>query len=278
MAVKIITDSTCDLEVEEGRALGIEIVPLHVIFPDSEYLDGINLSKQQFYRLQAKSPVLPKTSQATPEAFAQVFRRYPDDELVVITISSKLSATYQSAFTAKSAVENPNIWVVDSKTAALGLALLVLEAVKLRDKGYSAAQIAESITALTDKVKIFGIVDTLKFLKMGGRLSSATAIIGEMLNIKPIISVIDGEVKSIGKGRGKKGAYKFVLDALKKDMPSSEYEIIFAHSDSPEQIKKFIGVITSELGIKRYKTIEIGCVVGTHTGPDTLAISYISRG
>lgn len=134
MAVKIITDSTCDLELEEGQALGIDIVPLHVIFPDAEYLDGVELKKQQFYRLQAKSSVLPKTSQATPEEFAEVFRKYPDDELVVITISSKLSATYQSALSAKSMTENPNIRVVDSKSAALGLALLVVEAVKLRDK------------------------------------------------------------------------------------------------------------------------------------------------
>lgn len=278
MAIRIITDSTSDIPLENCPSLGIDIVPLSVIIDGKKYTDGVDLKKEQFYELLEKSTTLPTTSQVNPDGFLGLFQQYTDagDDVLVILISSKLSGTYQSAIIAKDMISSDRIHVVDSLSATFGLALLVYEAIRLRDSGSAIEDIYHHMMALRDSVKFLAGVDTLKYLKMGGRLSSSAAIIGGMLQIKPLVSVIGGEVKSVGKVRGQKAVLSYLADTLKSDPPDTRYPIVFGHTLAPHLLDELNELIRDvELGI--VYVCEIGCVIATHSGPGCIGFAYIPR-
>ncbi len=277
MAIRIITDSTSDIPLENQKALGIDIVSLSVIFGDKKYADGVDLKKEQFYEMLSKSSVLPSTSQVNPDGFFDLFKNYTDakDDVLLIVISSKLSGTYQSAVIAKDMVGADNIYLVDSTTTTFGLALLVYEAIALRNKGVCAKDIYARIMSLRDKIKFYAVVNTLKYLKMGGRLSSSAAIIGEVLSIKPLVSVTGGEVKNIGKERGQKAAFAWILNKIQEDPPSKEYPICFGHSNAPQMMKEFTDYLCGYVDLTPNHICEIGGVIGTHAGPGCVGIAYI---
>lgn len=279
MAIRIITDSTSDIPNEKQKELGIDIVPLGVIFEGKVYSDGVDLKKEQFYEMLSKATSLPTTSQVNPDGFYDLFKGYVEagDTVIAVLISSKLSGTYQSAVIAKDMVNSEKIYLVDSKNATFGLALLVYEAMKLRDNGIDAQKICEKLMSLRDDIKFYAVVNTLKYLKMGGRLSSSAAIIGEVLNIKPLISIVDGEVKSIGKAKGKKAAFSWIIEKMKNDLPDLQYPLVLAHSNGPEVMKEFIESISASVNINPYIQGEIGCVIGTHAGPGCVGLAYISK-
>jgi DegV family protein with EDD domain len=279
LAIRIITDSTSDIPIEQQRLLDIDIVPLSVIFDGKKYTDGVDLKKEQFYEMLSKSTSLPTTSQVNPDGFEALFKGYVDagDTVVGIFISSKLSGTYQSAIIAKETVGSDRIFIVDSKSATFGLALLVYEAIKLRDNGVSAEEIYNTIMSLSSRVKFFAVVDTLKYLKMGGRLSSSAAILGGLLHIKPLVSIIDGEVKSVAKERGQKAAFAWILENLKKDEPDMQYPVVFGHSNVLGSMEEFISYINSNFEVKAPVICEIGCVIGTHSGPGCVGLAYIPK-
>ncbi|MEL7610358.1 MAG: DegV family protein [Bacillota bacterium] len=280
MAIRIITDSTSDIPVEQQQFLGIDIVPLSVIFGDKRYTDGIDLKKEQFYEMLSKSTSLPTTSQVNPDGFESLFKSYTDagDTVIGIFISSKLSGTYQSAIIAKETVGSDRIFIVDSKSATFGLALLVYEAIKLRDNGVSAEEIYNTLVSLSSRVKFYAVVNTLKYLKMGGRLSSSAAILGGVLQIKPLVSIVDGEVKSVAKERGQKAAFSWILEKLKKDEPDMRYPFALGHSNALEVMEEFIAYITPSIEVKNPIICEIGCVIGTHSGPGCVGLAYIPKG
>jgi len=278
LAIRIITDSTSDIPLENCPSLGIDIVPLSVIIDGKKYTDGVDLKKEQFYELLEKSTTLPTTSQVNPDGFLDLFKQYTDagDDVLVILISSKLSGTYQSAIIAKDMTGSDRIRVVDSKSATFGLALLVYEAIRLRDNGSSAEDIQHHLLALRDSVQFLAGVDTLKYLKMGGRLSSSAAIIGGMLQIKPLVSVTGGEVKSVGKVRGQKAVLAHLADTLKTHPPDTRYPIVFGHTLAPQLLNELYELIQGvELGT-RY-VCEIGCVIATHSGPGCIGYAYIPK-
>ena len=277
MAIRIITDSTSDIPLENQKSLGIDIVSLNVIFEDTKYTDGVDLKKDQFYDMLSKSSTLPTTSQVNPDGFYDLFKGYIDagDDIIGIFISSKLSGTHQSASIVKEMLGSDRIYIVDSKNASFGLALLVYDAIKQRDNGLKAREIYNNLMALRDKVKLYAAVDTLKYLKMGGRLSSSAAILGGMLNIKPLVSVVDGEVKSPGKARGQNAAFASIAEKLREALPSDDHPVLFGHSNAPHLMQLFIDHIYKSVGIKPDYICEIGCVIGTHTGPGCVGISYI---
>ncbi len=279
MAIRIITDSTSDIPVENQAVLDISIVPLSVIFEGKKYTDGIELKKEQFYEMLSHSTTLPSTSQVNPDEFEGLFKRFIDagDTVIGIFISSKLSGTYQSAVIAKNALGSDRIYIVDSKSATFGLALLVYEAIKMRDGGASAEQIAAALTDLGDRVQFYAVVNTLKYLKMGGRLSSSAAILGGMLNIKPLVSIVDGEVKSVAKERGQKAAFAWILDKLRKEAPDTQYPVVAGHSNDPGVMEDFIITITEAVNMERPIVCEIGCVIGTHSGPGCVGLAYIPK-
>lgn len=279
MAIRIITDSTSDIPLEHQKSLGIDIVSLSVIFEEMKYTDGVDLKKEQFYAMLSKASKLPTTSQVNPDGFEALFKSYVDagDTIVGIFISSKLSGTYQSAIIAKETVGSDQIYIVDSKSATFGLALLVYEAIKLRDNGASAEQIYKTIITLSTRVKFYAAVDTLKYLKMGGRLTSSAAIIGGMLHIKPLVSIVDGEVKSVAKERGQKAAFAWILKRLEDAVPDIQFPFVLGHSDAPGLMAEFKTYITSSVKTSEPIVCEIGCVIGTHSGPGCVGLAYIPK-
>ena len=212
MSVQIIVDSTVDMPDRVKDCF--RIVPLTVHFGNEEFIDGVTIDKARFYERLVESDVLPTTSQATPAAFQKVFEEVTaaGDSAVVITISSKLSGTYQSACIA--AADFDNIFVVDSMTAAIGSGILAEHALKLTEAGMSAEQIAEKIEEKKADVCLIALLDTLEYLKKGGRISKATAFAGGILNIKPVLTVQDGEVVVIGKARGSKQGNNLLAEKI----------------------------------------------------------------
>ncbi len=277
--IRIITDSTSDIPIEQQELLNIDIVPLSVIFEGKMFTDGIDLKKEQFYEMLGKSTTLPTTSQVNPSEFEPLFKRYINagDTVIGIFISSKLSGTYQSAVIAKETVGSDRIFIVDSKSATFGLALLVYEAMKLRDNGISAEVIYNTLLLLSSQIRFFAVVNTLKYLKMGGRLSSSAAILGGVLHIKPLVSIIDGEVKSVAKERGQKAAFSWILEKLRSDEPDMQYPFVLGHSNAPELLEEFNTYITSSIKVNTPVICEIGCVIGTHSGPGCVGLAYIPK-
>jgi DegV family protein with EDD domain len=279
LAIRIITDSTSDIDLKDQASLGIDIVSLSVIFDDKKFTDGVDLKKDQFYEMLSKAEHLPTTSQVNPDGFNDLFKGYIDagDEIIGIFISSKLSGTYQSAVIVQQALASESIYIVDSKSATFGLALLVYEAIKQRDKGVSAKEIYNCLMQLRDKIEFYAVVDTLKYLKMGGRLSSSAAILGGMLNIKPLVSIIDGEVKSPGKARGQSAAFASISEKIKERKPDKHYPIVSGHSNDPKLMDAFNAYLDRSVGIKPDHICEIGCVIGTHAGPGCVGLAYITE-
>lgn len=279
MAIRIITDSTCDIELEEQERLGIDIVPLTVSFGEDQYLDRVEINKKDFFDKLRKCDSLPTTSQANPDGFLKLFSQYTNagDVVVYIGISSKLSGTYQSALIAKDMAGSKDIYVIDSKNATFGLALLVRAAVKMRDEGKNADEIVSSIEDLIGRIKLMAVVSTLRYLKMGGRISASVAAVGNILGIVPVLGLDDGEIKAFGKVRGKKAAYKWILDRVIENGVDRNYPIELAHAGAPELIDELISAMPDELELnfRNSGRNEIGCVIGTHTGPGCVGISYV---
>ena len=277
MAIRIITDSTSDIPLVKQKDYDIDIVSLSVLFDDKRYVDGVDLQKEQFYAMLAEAESLPTTSQVNPDGFEELFKKYADagDEVITLTISSKLSGTYQSAIIAKDMVESSHLFVVDSRSATFGLALLVFEAIRMRDNGMSAKDIYERLMVLRGKIKFYAVVNTLKYLKMGGRLTSSAALVGGVLGIKPIVSIINGKVESIAKARGQRQAYAWILDKIKEEIPDSRFPLVFGHSNAPEKMQDFLSYISGSVDINNANICEIGCVIGTHSGPGCLGLAYI---
>ena len=224
MGVKIITDSSADL-MDDIKKQCI-IVPLRVSFGDEEFIDGVTIDNEEFYRRLIEYDVLPTTSQATPHMFSETFEKVVNagDTAVVITLASKLSGTYQSACIAASEFED-KIFVVDSTQATIGTSIQVNRAVELSNKGLSAKEIFETIEEEKKKVRLVAVLDTLEYLQKGGRISKAAAFAGGLLSIKPVISIDDGEVKVLGKARGSKQGNNYLIKMIEEaggvdyDMP-----------------------------------------------------------
>ena len=277
--LRIIADSTCDISKEDARKMGIQIVPISVRFGDEEFLDGVEITHEEFYTRLAECDELPKTSQPSPDTFMKVFNEAvaDGDDVLGIFISSDLSGTYQSACLAALDVEEETgkkLYMVDSRSASIGTALLIREAVKLRDAGVNVSDIAAACTEMSKYIKLTAVVGSLKYLKMGGRLSGAAAFAGTMLHITPVVSIEDGV---IGKTRGKKAAEKLMHDKLIKDGLSLTRDFMFGHINCSESLETFINKsltyisdVNGNVGVS-----SIGCSVGTHVGPGTYGIAYV---
>ena len=214
MAIRIITDSTAD--VQAGIKEALTTVPLTVHFGQQEYVDGVSITHREFYEKLETFHTLPSTSQATPAAFEDVFRQVANagDSAVVLTLSSQLSGTWQSAMIA--AEDYDNIYVVDTGSATIGAGILAQLALELVQKGLSASQIAQTLEVEKDRVCIIALLDTLEYLKRGGRISATAAFAGGLLNIKPVISLSGGQLSILGKVRGRKQGNSLLLAEAEK--------------------------------------------------------------
>lgn len=280
--LRIIADSTCDISKEDANKMGIQIIPISVRFGNEEFLDGVEITHEEFYKRLAECEELPKTSQPSPDTFMEVFEEAvaAGDDVLGIFISSELSGTYQSACLAASDIEEETgkkLYMVDSRNASIGTALLIREAVKLREAGRNAADIAAACTEMSKHIKLTAVVGSLKYLKMGGRLSGAAAFAGTMLHITPVVSIEDGKVVVIGKTRGKKAAEKLMHEKLLDDGLSLKRDFMFGHINCHESLDTFINKSLTYISdvTGNVNVSSIGCSVGTHVGPGTYGIAYI---
>ena len=279
MKTRIIVDSTADLMPEFKNR--VHIVPLTVLFGQEEYVDGITIDHKTFYKKLIESDVLPSTSQATPDAFIKEFEKAKaaGECAVVITISSKLSGTYQSAMIA--AADYDNIYVVDSGTGAVGAGILTELALELLDNGQDAKAIAERLEEEKKKIVIVALVDTLEYLKKGGRISKTVAFAGGVLNIKPVLSVIDGEINMLGKARGSKMGNNLLVQEIEKagGVDFSKPVLLGYTGISDALLLKYIEdsrhIWDGNLDEVRYTTI--GSVIGTHAGPGAVAVAFFKN-
>ena len=273
--IKIITDSTCDIEAPAAEKLGIDTIPLRVLFGEQSYRDGIDISKEEFYHKLAHAKQLPTTSQVNPDEFAKVFEEYTKEghQVVCICISAKLSGTYQSAIIAKDMVEG-EVYVVDSNSATIGASILVRQAVKMRDGGHTAQEIYEQLCQMAKRVRVVAMVNTLKYLKMGGRISGATAVVGGLLGISPMVAVEDGAVNSVGKVRGQKAAVAFFEQYLKESGIDPSFPVGFAYAgDNMDAMMD----VKQHFHFKESFYDQLGTVIGTHSGPGAIGVAFIGK-
>lgn len=269
----IITDSTSDLTYEQTKQWGVEMIPLTVQFGEEHYKDKIELSNLEFYNKLESSEVLPTTSLLNPQDFLDYYEQYPNEDLIVITLSHRLSGTYQSAVIAKEMTERENIYVIDSKSVTIAQGLLVKAAVELNKQQIPTIQMVERLMELRDSIRLVAVIDTLKYLIKGGRLGSVQGAIGSALKLKPIIRIIDGEILTLGKARGTKAAFKEVQAIMESDLAVDEaMPISYAHSNCEEMVQTF----QEKIGYQG-DTYMIGSVVGTHAGPGAVAIAYFAK-
>lgn len=282
MAVKIIIDSASDIDQKEAESLGVNFIPMQVQIADKEYLDGLDLSHEEFWKILPTCNELPKTTQINPYRFEEEFEKVVSagDEAVVITISSFLSGTYRSAVQASEKFEG-KIFVVDSLNASLGEKVLCRYALKLAKQNHSAKEVFEKLEKKKHKVTFLAMLDTLKYLKKGGRISAVTAVAGEMLSIKPIIEFIGGEIKNIGKAIGAKKALATLANIASKrnidhDMP---FGIVYSGTDDT-MMNSFIEKNAEMLWHGETDKLEpylLGSTIGTHIGPNGLGIAFFEK-
>ncbi len=279
MGVKIIVDSTTDLipQIKEK----VETVPLTVCFSDEEFIDGVTIDHKMFYEKLIESDVIPTTSQATPASFVPYFDKVKEngDSAVVITLSKKLSGTYNSAVIA--AQDYQNIYVVDSGSVAIGAGVLVEYALKLVDSGISAKEIAEILEKEKKHIIIVAMLDTLEYLKKGGRISSAVAFAGGVLNIKPVVSVDDGEIKMLGKARGSKQGNNLLVQEIEKaGGVAFEKPLLLGYTGLTDTLLRKYVQDSKELWSHAKAELNcavIGSIIGTHVGPGAVAVAFFKK-
>lgn len=275
--VRIVVDSTADLLPELRRQ--VDVVPLTVHFGQQEYVDGVTIQAEEFYRKLADCKELPTTSQATPFDFDKVFEPIiaEGDTVVAIVVSSRLSGTYQSARIA--AEDYPGkVFVVDTLQVAISSSVLVAYALELVQKGMGAAEIAEELTAVREKVHLMAVVDTLEYLQKGGRVSKTVAIAGGLLNVKPIIGLTEGEIKMLGKARGNKQANALMNKEIARLGVDFSKPILLGYTGTDDALLRKYMEESSDLWEGRVLPATIvSAVIGTHAGPGAVAVAFFSK-
>lgn len=275
--VRIVTDSTADIPAVIREALGIAMVPLKVHFGADTYRDQMDMDADTFFAKLAGSPVLPTTSQPSPVQFVETFKQLLEESegpIVSIHLSSGLSGTYQSAVLAKSMMEDDaDITVIDSKSASYGFGALVVAAAEAARQGLGKEEILNLISRMRQEAKLYFLVDTLEYLQKGGRIGKAAALVGSLLNIKPILSVSDeGTVYSIDKVRGQKKAMARIIELLKQELGDRPIHLTVAHAAAMSSAEQFNELMLDHFVVKSTRYTSVGPVIGTHAGPGTVAV------
>ncbi|MGI5849829.1 MAG: DegV family protein, partial [Christensenellales bacterium] len=276
--VKIITDSTADLPRNILKVGGIDMVPLHIILGDKDFLDDNTLSNKDIFLYADKYNVLPKSAAVNEYQFAEIFRKWIDQDYDVffMGISSKLSATMQNAITASGSFDKQRISIVDSLSLSTGIGLQVLEASDLAQKGAGLEEITQNALAVRNRVQASFVVDTLKYLYMGGRCSKIASIVSSRLKIKPKLELIDGEIVPTVKFRGNnyiKGYYKQVMEKA-EEIDSRRIFVTHCLSKDAEEIKKQLEI---DYGFKNVLITDASPTISTHCGPGTLGILFLYK-
>lgn len=279
MKIKLICDSLCDIPQEIQDKEYVEVVPLTIIFEDKEYKDGVDINKEDYYKLLKTTNVLPKTSQATYIQFSEVFNRYLNEgyEIICINGSSKSSGTYQSAILAKNDIEEnkEKVHIFDSLSLSLGSGQYVIKACELIEDGLNVQDIINELEKIRESVVLLFAPSTLDYLKRSGRVSVASAIIGNMLNLKPIFSFPQGEAKLIDKVRGQKNLVNKLIEII-LDINDGNLEnkiVTIGCGDNYKEFEKLQQEVESKIKARKVLFTRGGACICSHTGPDILAIS-----
>lgn len=283
MSIRIITDSGADIPQGTGAMSreDLTILPMHIYFGEKEFMDGVDLTHRQFYELLIESEELPKTSQIPPYEFEQVYEQAvtAGEQVIVITISSKLSGTYQSACVAAEDYEG-KVYVVDSLNATLGERCLVDYALRLKDQGKEAEEIVAELEQARGRIRLLALLDTLEYLKKGGRISKSVAMVGGMLSIKPVVSVVDGEVVMVGKARGSRNGNNLLVQEIQKaggvdySMP---YYLGYTGLDD-HMLQKYVEDSRAlwESHVDQLHATTVGGTIGTHVGPGAIGVFFFA--
>ncbi len=277
MAVKrrfaVVTDSTADLPDEWRDRYGIEVVPLKVLFGSETFRDRIDMTDEEFFRRLASSTKLPTTSAPSPGEFAEVFTRLSKDyeSCISIHIGAQLSATAEAARVGAQSVEGFTVNVVDSETVTMPMAFLCRTAAE----SASLEEATAAVKLRVPKCRVLALLDTLRFIEMGGRVSRAQAMIGTMLDLKPLLLVKDREIKSVDRVRTRSRAIPRMIEFFRGDLPVEHVAVM--HAQAPEEAEQIAAGLRKELPDTEIPIGEIGCVLGTHTGPKALGLVYIKK-
>lgn len=280
MSIRIIVDSASDMSGKESEYL--KVLPLTVTFGETQYLDGVTLTPTEFYEKLIESDILPVTSQVPPYDFEQAIEEVlsAGDTPIVITLSSKLSGTYNSARIAATSFDE-KVYLVDSENVCIGERILVEYAIRMIEEGKNAEEIVEALEKAKKNICLVALLDTLEYLRKGGRISNVTGFVGGMLSIKPVIGVVNGEIATLGKARGSKNANNLLTEQIKEaggidfEMP---YAVAYSGLDD-SLIKKYVKdheavwkPYTDELTLRI-----VGSTIGTHAGPGAIAVAYFKK-
>ncbi len=272
--IKVVTDSTCYLPPDVIEKFDIRVIPLNVHFgEDRVFQEGVNLTNDEFYAMLAESPELPTTSQPSPGQFREVFAELTEagHDVLCIVISSKLSGTYQSALDARQMLPDANIVVIDSRFVAAALGLMAVTAAEMAADGRSMDEIVARVEQMRRDMKLFFVVDTLEYLQKGGRIGAASAFLGTLLKVKPILTLDEGIVKPLDKVRSKRKAVRRLLDELESHVsPGQPVQVVVMHAQVPDEVRELESEVRRRFNCQRTIFGEVGSVVGVHTGPGVL--------
>lgn len=278
--IKLICDSLSDIPKELIDKYDIHVVPLTVIFDGKEYIDGIDLSKQEFYKMLRNSEDMPKTSQCTYIQFRDAFKRYLNkgNDILYIGGSSVASGTFQSAMMAKNDLDG-NIYMVDTQNLSIGSGCLLLSAAEMLERKADIKDILNHLENLKESVKVLFTVDTLEYLQKGGRISLAKATIGNMLNIKPVLSIEEGLVKPINQVRGKKQVVSKILSLIKENFGEdlAKKRIILGFGDNNKEFNSFVEKLKEDFKIDEIISVNVSTCICAHSGPGIIGIACCDK-
>ncbi len=275
--IKIVTDSTAYLPEPVIREHDIRVVPLYVHFGEEAFKEGVELSNEEFYTRLKAAPELPTTSQPSAGEFHQVFKELVDagHEIVTLTISSKLSGTWNSAMAAKDMLPDAGISVIDTLSTSVGLYLMLEAATGAIAAGATRQEVVDQIEEIKKRVCVFLVVDTLEYLAKGGRIGNAKAFMGTLLKVKPILALQDGVIEPVEQVRSKRKALTRMLELVEGHLGANgqQARIGLANALVPEEARAFGQEVQGRLGCPEPFVSDLGPVIGTHTGPGTIAIA-----
>jgi len=276
--IRVVTDSACDLSADVAAEHGVTVVPLTIRFGAEEFVDGRDLSTEEFWSRCKASDVLPETAAPSPGAFQEAFLAAADDGcdgVFCIDLSGALSATYQAAVAAAKAVaDRIDVRVVDSRSVTMGLGLMVLDAAEQAVAGADLDALEARATELVSHSSVYGAVDDLEHLTKGGRIGGARALLGSMLSIKPVVALVDGVVEEESKQRTRARSLQYLADKMRDSPPLSRVAI--AHGAATD-IDTFLTLIEDVPTDHPLVVGQLGPVIGTHTGPGTVGLCMITR-
>lgn len=274
--IQIVTDSASDITLKQAEEMNVQIVPLTILFEDGVCPQETDEDFQIFYEKLIKENGLPKTSQPTPNKYLEIFRLAKEvgDEVLVITLSGGLSGTVQSAKLAKDLAEYERIEIIDSKQAILTQRMLVEYSVKLRDEGKTLDEITALVLKQREKLTVFGMLDTLTYLKKGGRIPASMALLGNLLRIKPVIILKDSVLEQLGKARGRRDGLKMLCTQMEEAEIDLDFPVYFGYTLDPEPTKQFQAEMEQKFQLKNTKLYPVGGVIGTHVGPNCVAVAF----